>query len=245
VVGDLSPEALEVVEARAREVGAPTQIHARDWFVSVADTGTARWVSVTFGADAPKSSKLDFRLGPPGRHQAHNAGVALAMIRSLGLPIADTALSEAADRAWSRLLLPGRLEVVGLAPLRIVDAAHTGASALELARHLETVAPKGAILVLSISADKNIAAVLEPLLGRAVAVVTTCAEPVRSLAADTLAERVAELAPGLELHVEPSVALACAWARRRASAADVVCAAGSVYLAGAARGCLGEAAIAD
>jgi len=237
VVGDLPPEALEVVIARAREVGAPLQVHARDWSVAAAPSPP----------DAPRAAELrfadgarvPFELGPAGRHQLHNAGIALGLVRAMrgasGITATDAELGAAATRAWRDLILPGRLERVASAPTCLVDVAHTGASARELAHHLEALAPKGVVLVLSVSADKDLDAVVRPLLGRARLVFTTCAEPIRSLPADELATRLSLLAPGLEVVSEPDVAVACARAREAAGEGELVCAAGSVYLAGAAR----------
>ncbi len=245
VVGALSDEALDVVRARGAEVGAPLLLHDVDWWVDVlaGDDGAGvgrRRLELRLGDGA----RVPFELGVPGRHQEHNAGLALACVRRLladeGRPLDDAALGQAASRAWRGLALPGRLECVGTSPLRIVDAAHTAASASELARHLDALAgegegnPKG-LLVLSVSADKDMDAVLAPLLGRARMAWATLAEPIRSCPPAELAKRMSELAPGLVVHVEPDVEAACARALEEASPEDIVCAAGSVYLAGAAR----------
>jgi len=93
----------------------------------------------------------------------------------------------------------------------------------------------GVVLVLSVSSDKDMDAVLAPLLARARAAWATHAEPIRSRPAPQLAKRIAELAPHVAVHVEPDVAAACARAVEEARPDEIVCAAGSVYLAGRAR----------
>ena len=103
-------------------------------------------------------------------------------------------------------------------------------------------------LVLSVSGDKELDDVLRPLLeasGRG-RIVTTRAEPARSLPADWLAKRIDELAERLgmgwgaisPLAIEdPDEAMRVA--RAQLEPGRMLCAAGSVYLAGIARRVLG------
>ena len=79
-------------------------------------------------------------------------------------------------------------------PVVLVDAAHTERSALALAASLESLAPTGFDLLISVSVDKHLDALLRPLLGPANRIWATRAEPMRSLPADLLAKRVEELA---------------------------------------------------
>lgn len=240
IVGALPDEALEVVRRRAGEVDAPLLVHGVDWTVETAPAVPggapgARMVELRLSNGAT----LAFALGPPGRHQSINAGIALLAVRELLRASSDSrsdaAVAEAARTAWRSLGLPGRLELVAEDPPCWIDAAHTRASARELAHHLDSLAPKGIVFVLSVSADKDVDGVLSPLLERARLVVTTRSEPIRSLPADELARRIAARAPGLAVEVVPEVAAACARAREAAGEGEIVCAAGSVYLAGKAR----------
>ncbi len=240
VVGALPAEAEAAVRRRADEVDAPLLVHGVDWSVEPAGQSRPghagrRSLELCFAG----GGRVPFELGVPGRHQEHNAGVALVLVHEMlarsGEAPTDAELGAAAARAWTRLVLPGRLEQVGDAPICLVDAAHTAASAGELALHIDALGAPAVALVVSVSADKDIDGVLAPLLARARAVWATRAEPIRSLPAPDLAKRIAELAPGVDVHVEPDVAAACAHAFEEAGSDGVVCAAGSVYLAGAAR----------
>jgi len=238
VIGALPDEAMQVVRQRAVEVDAPLSVSGDHFTVDAdpvgakADSGPGTPTSCTWrSADG---ARVAFELGPSGRHQIGNAGIALGLVRAFA-KVDDAALGESATRAWRDLVLAGRLEHLGGVPPCLVDAAHTPASARELALHLDALAPEGIVLVLSVSADKAVDDVLAPLLTRARTAIVTCAEPIRSLAADALALHVRALAPGLEVIVEPEVAAACAVACSVAHSGELVCAAGSVYLAGAAR----------
>ena len=97
-------------------------------------------------------------------------------------------------------------------------------------------------LVLSISSDKNAEALLEALLPETARVTLTRAQPRRSLEPAQIARAIRQTAPGLPVAVVPNPHLAL-----RAAAADlarggVLCATGSVYLAGIARRVLRDSA---
>ena len=240
IVGALPEDALAVVRARAREVGAPLCCHGEGWSVR-ARSGPDRSATDPQSLElrVADADPLRFELGTAGEHQAHNAGLALLVVRTLlGRASSgpdDATLSGAATRAWRGLVLPGRLEHLGDAPIVIVDAAHTAASASALAAHLDEIGRDGLVLVASISGDKDADAVLAPLLGRARVAIATSVEPIRSRPAADVAKRMSELAPAVAVYVEPDVDRACARAVEEARPDEVVCAAGSVYLAGAAR----------
>jgi dihydrofolate synthase/folylpolyglutamate synthase len=122
-----------------------------------------------------------------------------------------------------------------------VDAAHTGASARALAEVLQRLAAP-VDFVLSISAGKDLAAILEALLPLAHTVSVTRAEPARSLEPGALAAAVAAAAPGVSVRCVPNPHLAVRAAREALGPEDLLVATGSVYLAGIARAVLAEGA---
>ena len=95
--------------------------------------------------------------------------------------------------------------------------------------------------MLSISAGKDTEAILAALLPGADVVTVTRAEPLRSLAPEALAAEVRNAAPGLELRIVDDPQLAVEAARAALGADDLLCATGSVYLAGIARKVLAAA----
>jgi len=122
----------------------------------------------------------------------------------------------------------------------LVDSAHTAVSARALSRVLASLPRRRTQLVLSISAGKDLSAILEALLPEADEVTLTRAEPTRSLAPEEVASAVRTAAPELALRVVPNPHLAVRAAREDLAAGDLLCVSGSVYLAGIARRVLRE-----
>jgi len=173
-----------------------------------------------------------------GAHQAQNAAAALAAAEAfLGKPLAR----DVVDEAFGAVRSPGRLEVVGHAPLVLLDGAHNvvGASSLRVALAEEFVdAPR--IFVVGLLREKEPHEMLEAL-GAATADHIVCCRPPSPRALDP--ELVA--AAARDLGVEPErieivdlVAQAVARALAVAEPEDQVVVTGSLYTVGAARAVL-------
>jgi dihydrofolate synthase/folylpolyglutamate synthase len=233
VTGALAAEAAAVVEARARELGAPLARVGSEIELAVCEEmlEATRFCSRDGGFDC------ELTLGATGAHQAANAALALAAVRRLGL-VGDEALREAARAAFARPALPGRVEIVSRSPFVLIDGAHTEESARALAHVLASIPRRSAHLVVSISAGKALAAICAALAPQADRVTITRAEPLRSLTPGEVAEAFRAAAPGLELRIVPNPHLALRAAREATGAEDLLCATGSFYLAGIARSVL-------
>lgn len=239
VVGKLPGQAEAAVRERAVALGTPLLHLGEDFGV---ETGNASRGTPTTGY--PEEATLRFwcsdgfrleaALQVPGEHQADNAALALAAVRQLG-DYPDPQLAHAAGRGLAAARLPGRIEVIEREPWVIVDSAHTPASARALSRVLTRIAAPRAHLVLSVSADKELSTLLAILLPLAGEVTLTRAEPHRSLDPDELAEAVRALRPDLKPRVVPDPHQALLSARQRLGPGELLCATGSVYLAGIAR----------
>jgi dihydrofolate synthase/folylpolyglutamate synthase len=230
VIGAMSPEALGVVVARAKQVAAPVTQPGVDYRVECLSsdaTGTRFCWS-----DGPVSA--EFVLAAPGVHQAGNAALALSSLRRLE-QVDEDALITAAARAFERVRLPGRIEVLRAEPWLVVDGAHTAASARELAAVLATIDAERRHLVLSVSLGKDLAAICEALAPHADKVTVTRADLIRAHSTDELAAAIRAAAPNVEVEVEPDPALAAECAVKELGRRDLLCAAGSIYLAGIAR----------
>jgi len=233
VVGALPGEALEVVLERARALCAPVarlgcELEAR----VLAEGPDGQRVWLRDGAD-----EVEAELPALGPHQAENAALAWACARrAAGLDAA--AAAEAARQGLARAELPARIELLSREPLVIVDAAHTAASARALARVLAAFPRRRTHLVLSVSAGKDLAAILEACLPLASEVTLTRAEPKRSLEPTEIAAAARAAAPDLPLRVVPNPHLALRAAAEALGPGDCLCVTGSVYLAGLARGVL-------
>ena len=238
VVGRVGDEAAAAIEAAARKAGAPLCSLGVDFdagiVASSADGSRFRFRDGAFEAEV--------HLGVPGAHQVDNAAVAWACVRRLhGCPPGrrdPTGVAPALE-AFGRVRLPGRVESLERVPRVVIDGAHTEASAEALAQVLERLPRRKFHLVLSVSAGKEILAICRRLASDADTVTVTRAEPLRSMDPEALAEIVARVAPRARVRVVADPAAAVTRARGAMSDRDLLCATGSVYMAGAARNALG------
>jgi dihydrofolate synthase/folylpolyglutamate synthase len=231
VTGRLPAEAAAVVATRAAELAAPLFVLGRDFSVELLSEPSLSGARVRL-QDGPLD--VEVALSVAGRHQAENAALALACVRRLGAaPVA--ALAQAARCGLARAVLPGRIEVLGERPWRVVDAAHTERSAAALTDALAAVPRRRTHLVLSVSADKRLEAILAQLLPLADAVFVTRADPARSRDPEQVAALVRAAAEGLPVVTIPDPLAALAAAGESLGEEDLLLVTGSVYLAGIAR----------
>ncbi len=170
-----------------------------------------------------------------GAHQGHNAALAVAAVESLigggTQPITGDIITDGLQGATS----PGRLQLLGIAPTVVVDAAHNPHGAAALAQALDDSFDFDEWgLVLGILADKDAAGIVARLAPSAAHVFATAPESDRASDADTIADLVEQA--GFRATVHPSLADAADAAREWAASSDrrAVVIAGSVVLAGEA-----------
>jgi dihydrofolate synthase / folylpolyglutamate synthase len=229
IVGPQPPEALGVIEQRARAVGAPLSVHGRDW--QAREVGDR--LAVTVGGSA-----WDLPLPAlAGRHQIDNAGLAVACALALGDLAPDgRALAEGLRTVeW-----PGRLQRLTRGPLveRLpaecelwLDGGHNPAAGQALAASLDRADGRPLHLVVGMLNTKDEAGFLRPLapLARSVHTVPV---PDESASRDPI-EAAAE-ARRLGIAATPAPDVASALDAIAATEPDtprvLVC--GSLYLAG-------------
>ena len=226
VVASQPDEALEVIEDRAAEIGAPLKICGQDWTVH-SEHGRLVYQD--------ESGLLD--LDPPrlaGAHQIQNAGTAIAGMRLLGLPEASVqaALLQAEWPARIQRLTSG--ELVGLLPPNAelwLDGGHNIAAGEAIAAVLDDWrgrCPLPVHLVCGMLETKSAADFLAPLVPR-VASVRTVAIPdtVSSYSAEDLARMAGEAAQPAD-----SVETALSEIAENSDRPCRVMICGSLYLAG-------------
>jgi dihydrofolate synthase/folylpolyglutamate synthase len=242
VLGSLGPDASRVIRSRAKEVGARVMARGEHFTIRPTPDRLGRPAFV-FQETAKGMGCLEIEgtLNVHGKAAIGNAGLAIACIRALDVH-SEPALQRAASDGLARCSLPARIEVLAEDSRVIVDAAHTADSARALADALVTLAPQGFELILSVSSDKNLSALLDALLPGARRVWLTRAERSRSMAVDVLEKSVLERAPKLAIEVVEDPEEAARRARAALLPGARLCAAGSIYLAGVVRRVLGDAA---
>lgn len=223
-----------VIRDATRAAGATlVEAHA-EVATSVTLRGHETWVTLR----TPRASYGPLRLALNGRHQADNAAVAVCLLETLdaaGITVSHDAIEAGLRHAnW-----PARLQVVDRPqrPLLIVDGAHNPAGAAALGAWLREAALVPVVLVLAVMRDKDLPAMLPPLLDCAALVVTTTVLPPRGLEADALAAAVRRAAPELTVTAADNADEALAQADRLGRPV-VVC--GSLFLAGAVLASLRE-----
>lgn len=230
VVGCLPEAARAVVAERAASLDSPVAWAGRDFDATVIEaTPSGQRVRLRDG-----DWEQEVELPVLGEHQANNAGLALACARRAG-GVSESVLAERIGPGFSATRLPGRIEVLGRKPLRIVDGAHTSASARALAAALRGLARGRTHLVLSVSAGKDLDEILAALLPLVDALTVTRADPVRSLAPAEVARVARAQCSDLEARCVPNPHLALRAALDGLDPEGCALATGSVYLAGIAR----------
>jgi len=168
-----------------------------------------------------------------GRHQGANAMCAIAAVEGFSA----TPLDEDVLATLGSIRIPGRLEVLGVRPMVLVDGAHNPAGAIVLADALdESFAVAGARrLVFGTLSNRDPASLLAPIARAGVDSVYCCEPPTpRALAATTVAAAARRL--GVHARVVPDPGDALDAALDDASGDDLVVVTGSFYVVGAARG---------
>ncbi len=226
VVAEQPPEVAAVIEARARELGAPLFRQGREWKVS---RGA--------GGDLAYRGKTALDLPPPGllgEHQYGNAGTALSALDCLeGFKPGQDALARGVkDVEW-----PARLQRLLKGPLvealprnceLWLDGAHNAAGAAALARVLEGWQDKPVSLVFGMLKTHDAEVFLRQVAGYAEELAGV-AIPREANALPAEAAAQAARAAGMRAHASPSIAAAVK-AVAKPDSRVLIC--GSLYLAG-------------
>jgi dihydrofolate synthase / folylpolyglutamate synthase len=186
-----------------------------------------------------------------GEYQASNAACALAAVEAFasGGPGGEQLGEDLVREAFAAMTSPGRLEVVRRSPVVVADSAHNPAGmAASLAAVIEAFSFRSLIVVLAISEDKDVPAVLDQLEPAVDGLVVTRNSSDRSMDPGKLADLAAgvfgpdrvRVADRLDNAIEIAVGLADEAAADGLSGSGVLVT-GSVVTAGDVRSLLGAA----
>ncbi|MCU0871211.1 MAG: bifunctional folylpolyglutamate synthase/dihydrofolate synthase [Pirellulaceae bacterium] len=254
VTGVTEPESLDVIRQTALRHDCECYRAGRHFDHRYGGTHPPTWESASPAVWPHGWSEFDYwedtasgryeleglRTGLLGRHQAANAAVAVATLvrlRERGWRAEEAAIRE----GLLRVDMPARTEVLQRRPMVILDAAHNVASARALIDVIRETCPRTAagrrILVFAASQDKDVAAMLRLLLAEFdVAILTRFLNNPRAADPDVLlqiAEQIAADKGGDSCRLITRDNSTEAWDLARSLAADddVICVAGSFFLA--------------
>ena len=233
VIGDLPADAVAVVRTVAEQQGSEVvSAHAGVHADVTMEDGRARVVLAT-----PEGRYGPLTLSLRGSHQVGNAIVAVRLLeaaRAHGITVSGDAI----ERALATTEWPARLELMAVDHGRrvLIDAAHNPDGADALAAYLREQHPERLPLVISVMRDKDIDLILAALVPVCSDVIATRAPSPRAIPEEELARKVADIqirlgrVPTVMAVTDPAAAVAAALER-----SNIVCVAGSIFLAGAVR----------
>lgn len=226
VMAEQEPAALRVVEQLCREQGCG---------FTVADPERLQVLSTS-----PEGQRLRDRtygellLPLAGSHQLKNAANVLTVVEVLkgeGFAIPDRAVRQGIERTvW-----PARFERLSRSPDFILDGGHNPQCVQAAVQALQDYYPgKKVVFLTGMMKDKDSAAMLAKMAEVAKAFVCLHADSERAFGAQELAREIEDTL-GLAAYPAASAQEGCALAQRLAGEQGVVCALGSLYLAGEIR----------
>jgi dihydrofolate synthase/folylpolyglutamate synthase len=230
VVAPQGPEALTVIREVCEAQNARLHDVAAEWRWQPLSYGWERSVFDLHGV-ARSYPALEIPLAGP--HQILNAATAIATAEQLqmqGLPISVDGIRQGVKQVqWE-----GRLETVSRQPWVVLDGAHNRDSARCLREALMTCFQyRRLILVLGISANKNLEGIIEELAPLATTTVATRAMVPRAAPPQRVATLAAKWSDHIIAEEDTQKALAQAIAETRPD--DLLLVTGSLYLVGDAK----------
>ena len=170
-----------------------------------------------------------------GDHQAQNATVAIAAVESFLGGGKQMLVGDVLTEGITTTTSPGRLQVIGIEPTVIIDAAHNPDGARSLASALGSYFTFDEVaIVLGILEDKDARGIVAALAPVAEVVLVTASSSERAVAVDDLAEIVREVAPDTSVDdydtPREAIAAARAWAAKAPRRGVVIT--GSITLIG-------------
>lgn len=207
------PEALAVLQKRAKELAAPVLL-TTDWPVE----------DLAVTARGCRFRVNGFHIACPlaGPHQLDNALSAVRALVQLGIN----------PEGISQAVWPGRLELLSRDPEIIVDGAHNPAGARALAAYIDRFYSGRPIrLIYGTMRDKAVEEIAGILFPRAERIVVTAPESQRALRPEMLAEAF----PGTPIAAARDFGEALELAKQDLPADGAIFVTGSLYLVGEAR----------
>jgi dihydrofolate synthase / folylpolyglutamate synthase len=179
----------------------------------------------------PEHTYTQLEIPLAGQHQLENATLALATLD--GLRQKGIAWNEQALREGLRSVRwPARIDVVEHNPTVVVDGAHNADSMEKLLQALrDSFVSQRLIVVLSLARDKDLVGIAKALQSIDVVILTRMVHP-RAATIENMREVFDQYAQGVQVYTTQDSRAAMNLALDIARREDLICATGSLYLAG-------------
>lgn len=202
IIAEQRPEVLDVLLARAAEVGATLLREGEDFGVEHRVAAVGGQVVTLRGL---RATYEDVFIPLYGEHQAQNAAIALAAVEAFAGP--DALAADVVEEAFAAVTSPGRLEVVRRSPTIVLDAAHNPHGAAAAAAALDdSFAFSPLIGVMGVMADKDYEGVLAAFEPHFSHLICTQNSSSRAMPAEKLAEVAREIFDEDRVTVAPRLA---------------------------------------
>jgi dihydrofolate synthase / folylpolyglutamate synthase len=184
-----------------------------------------------FTVSTPDHTYEQLEIPLAGQHQLENATLALATLDVLSKK--SISWNEQALRAGLRnVRWPARIDVVEHNPTVVVDGAHNADSMEKLVQALrDSFVLHRLIVVLSLARDKDLVGIAKALKYVDVVILTRMVNP-RAATIENMQQAFAHHAQNVQIYTTQDSRAAMNLALDIANSADLICATGSLYLAG-------------
>ena len=226
ISGLTQPSTQGIIAARCAAQGADL------WQLGTTFTYQHKGNADDFRVVFPDKIYDDIRLDLRGDFQIVNASGAIAAVHAFTHGIAESVVRD----GLKQVSIPGRMECVQQNPTVILDGAHNPDKISATAAAIDKYyAKKRTIVVLSLKSDKAYRDILPYAIKDASVLIVTAFgthelwEPCKP---EILAEAASEIAPDLDIRIEPNPMQALQKALAEANSDDLVWITGSLYLIG-------------
>lgn len=191
------PEVMAVLEDVSQSSGVSLVVAERDFGLDQATSAVGGQLMSVRGV---RGQYTDVPLSLHGRHQAHNATLALAAVEQL-LSGEASLNPEIVTEAFGMATSPGRFQRISVDPLLLVDAAHNPHGARSLIATLrETFPDREPAFLIGVLNDKDAEGIVEVLSDAASTFFVTSPPGDRAMPAEHLAQVVRDVAPEAMIH---------------------------------------------
>ena len=230
ITANTDEEVLAVIQHSAGARKCPLYRVGHDLNISIMES-SVKGLRVDY--QGLKMNYHDLRVPFIGAYQGMNAALALGALELLAMNEKIIVTDNAVRTGLQDTVWPGRMEVVQQSPWVILDGAHNPAGANALAEAVELFEYERMILVFGCSEEKDINELTAKIFPMADNIILTKADIRRAAEPELILDKIDNIKT--EPVVKTPVKAAVRTALEEASARDLVCICGSLFVVGEAR----------